>query len=109
MERSMSEQNPQGQQQVQVTLRDEKAVSIYSNVSRVAVGPQAEEVIVDFGVMAQDPQKPEQLVMDISTKVYLSQFAAKKLALTLSQAVQRYEQQFGAIELDPRRRVKQGG
>ena len=72
------------------------------------VGPQAEEVILDFGIMAQDPQKPEQLVMDISTKIYLSQFAAKKLALTLSQAIQRLEQQFGAIELDPRRRVKQG-
>ena len=104
----MSEQNPQvQQQQVQVHLREDKAVSVYSNVSRVAVGPQAEEVIVDFGVMQQDPAKQDQLVMDISTKVYLSAFAAKKLALTLSQAVQRYEQQFGAIELDPRRRVKQ--
>jgi hypothetical protein len=45
--------------------------------------------------------------MEISTKIYMSAFAAKKLALTLSQAVQRYEQQFGPIELDPRRRIKQ--
>jgi hypothetical protein len=104
----MSEQQPVQQQQVQVQLREDKAVAVYSNVSRVAVGPQAEEVIVDFGVMAQDPQKQDSLVMDISTKVYLSAYAAKKLALTLSQAVQRYEQQFGSIELDPRRRVKQG-
>ena len=104
----MSEQSSQPQQQVSVQLREDKAVAVYSNVSRVAVGPQAEEIVVDFGIMAQDPTKPEQLVMDITTKVYLSAFAAKKLALTLSQAVQRYEQQFGAVELDPRRRVKQG-
>ena len=44
----MSEQNPPvqtpTQQQVQVQLREDKAVSLYSNVSRVSVGPQAEEV-----------------------------------------------------------------
>ena len=34
---------------------------------------------------------------------------ATNLALTLSQAVQRYEQQFGAVELDIRRRFKQPG
>jgi len=103
----MSEAAPQAQQ-VQVTLRDDKAKSLYSNVSRVAVGPQAEEVILDLGVMQQDPAKQDQLIMDISTRVYLSVFAAKKLALTLSQAIQRYEQQFGQVELAPRRRIKQG-
>jgi len=108
MEPIMSEAAPQPQaQQVQVTLREDKAKSAYSNVSRVAVGPQAEEVILDLGVMQQDPAKPEQLVMDISNRVYMSVFAAKKLALTLSQAIQRYEQQFGQVELDPRRRIKQ--
>ena len=105
----MTEQNqPLQGQQVQVHLREDKSTSIYSNVSRVAVGPQAEEVILELGVMQQDPAKQDQLVMDISTRVFLSVFSAKKLALTLSQAVQRYEQQFGAVELDPRRRVKQG-
>ena len=108
----MTEANPQAPaaqaQQVHVQLREDKAVSVYSNVSRVAVGPQAEEVILELGVMQQDPAKPDQLVMDISTRVFLSAFSAKKPALTLSQAVQRYEQQFGPVELDPRRRIKQG-
>ena len=107
----MSEQTPPAQtnqpQQVQVQLREDKVVPVYSNVNRVSMGPQAEEMMVDFGVMHQDPAKPEALVMDMTTRVYMSAFAAKKLALTLSQAVQRYEQQFGPIELDPRRRVKQ--
>jgi hypothetical protein len=110
----MSEVNPQvgpqsqpQQQQVQVTLREEKAVNIYSNVSRVAMGPQAEEVVLDLGTMMHDSQRPEGITMDIAARVFMSVFAAKKLALTLSQAVQRYEQQFGSVELDPRKRFKQ--
>ncbi len=113
----MSEMNPQigsqpatsQAQQMQVSLREDKAANIYSNVSRVAMGPQAEEVILDLGVMMHDSARPEALTMDISARVYMSVFAAKKLALTLSQAVQRYEQQFGPVELDIRRRFKQPG
>jgi hypothetical protein len=96
-------------QQVQVNLREDKAQHVYSNVSRVAMGPQAEEVILDLGTMQHDSTRPESLTMDITTRVYMSVFAAKKLALTLSQAVQRYEQQFGPVELDVRRRLKQPG
>ncbi len=48
------------------------------------------------------------MVMEVTTRVAMNYFAAKRLALALSQAVQRYEQQFGPIELDPRRRFKQG-
>jgi hypothetical protein len=110
----MSELNPQlgpqGQsgQQVQVSLREDKVQSVFSNVSRVAMGPHAEEVIMDLGVMMHDSQRPEALTMDINARVFMSIFAAKKLALTLSQAVQRYEQQFGPVELDIRKRFKQG-
>jgi len=104
-------QPPAGQQaqQVQVNLREDKASHFYSNVSRVAMGPQAEEVILDLGTMQHDSARPESLTMDISARVYMSVFAAKKLALTLSQAVQRYEQQLGPVELDIRRRFKQPG
>ena len=111
----MSETNPligsqpQQPQQMQVSLREDKAHQIYSNVSRVAMGPQAEEVVLDLGTMLHDSAKPEALVMEINARVYMSVFAAKKLALTLSQAVQRYEQQFGPVELDIRRRFKQPG
>ena len=101
--------NPQQPQQMSVTVREEKAVHIYSNVSQVSMGPQAEEVILDLGMMQRDGVKQETLVMDINAKVYMSLFAAKKLALTLSQAIQRYEQQFGPVELDIRKRFRQPG
>jgi len=109
----MSEVNPQvgpqaGQmQQVQVSVREDKAANIYSNMSRVTMGPQAEEVIVDVGMMLHDSAKPEALTMEVSARVIMSVFAAKTLALRLSQAIQRYEQQFGTVELDIRKRIKQ--
>ncbi len=109
----MSEINPQSpaqgvqQQAMQVTLREDKMTTIYSNVSRVAMGPQAEEVVLELGTMMHDTAKPEGLVMEITARAYMSVFAAKKLALTLSQAVQRYEQQFGPVELDIRKRFRQ--
>ena len=93
-------------QQVQVSVREDKANSFYSNVSRVAMGPQAEEVIMDLGVMSHDSTRTDGLLMDINARVYMSLWAAKKLALTLSQAVQRFEQQFGPVELDIRQRFK---
>ena len=100
---------PQGAQtqQVQVNVREDKVVNLYSNMSRVAMGPQAEEVILDLGMMMHDAQRSEALTMDIHARAVMSVYAAKKLALMLSQAIQRYEQQFGPVELDIRKRLKQ--
>jgi hypothetical protein len=105
----MTETNSQvpGTHQVQVQVREDKMTIVFSNVSGVRFSPNAEDFILDIGVIQQDPTKADGMIMDLSTRVFMSAFAAKKLALALSQTVQRYEQQFGSIELDPRRRLKQ--
>jgi hypothetical protein len=115
----MSEMNPQigqagaggqaqpQQQQMQVQLREDKAHVVYSNVCRLFGGPNAEELVVDFAITTPAPDRQDVMNMDVNARVIMNYFAAKRLALALSQAVQRYEQQFGAIELDPRRRLKQ--
>ena len=106
----MSEQTPttpQGQQ-VQVHVREDKMVSVYSNQCRLGSGPQAEEIYVDFATMVPSGQQQDAMAMDVTNRVYMNVFAAKRLALMLSQTIQRYEQQFGAIELNPQRRLKQG-
>lgn len=109
MSESTTPETPaQPQQQVQVQLRDDKAHTVYSNVARIATGANAEEIMMELATTMQHPERHDVIVMDVSTRVYLNMFAAKRLALTLSQAVQRYEQQFGPIELDARRRLKQG-
>ena len=98
---------PQGQQ-MQVQVKDDKVHTIYSNMVRLYPGPNMEELIIDFTMMTPSAQQAETVVMEVNTRVAMNYFAAKRLALHLSQAVQRYEQQFGPIELDPRRRLKQG-
>ncbi|MEI7766939.1 MAG: DUF3467 domain-containing protein [Phycisphaerae bacterium] len=94
------------QQQIEVRVREEKAQTYYSNVVRV--GGTAEELIVDFAINHQDPENPGVLMMDINAKIVMNLYAAKRLTLALSQTVQRYEQQFGPIELDVRKRLRQG-
>ena len=37
-----------------MSVREEKTLTIYSNMSRVSMGPQAEEVILDLGMMMHD-------------------------------------------------------
>ena len=96
------------EQKMQVQVKDDKVQTMYSNMVRLYPGPQAEELIIDFSIMTPSSQSQDTMIMDVTARVALNYFAAKRLALTLSQAVQRYEQQFGPIELDLRRRVKQG-
>jgi hypothetical protein len=98
---------PGSSSQMQVQVRDDKVHTVYSNMVRLLGGPNAEELLLDFTVMTPSSDRPEVMVMEVNTRVAMNYFAAKRLALALSQAVQRYEQQFGPIELDPRRRVKQ--
>ncbi len=89
-------------QQMHVQIREDKMQVIYSNVSRI--GGTLEELFVDFAINTQHPDQPNTAVMDVSTRVMMNFYSAKRLALALSQAVQRYEQVCGPIEIDPRRR-----
>ncbi|HTV47390.1 MAG TPA: DUF3467 domain-containing protein [Phycisphaerae bacterium] len=94
-----------GQQipQIQVQMRDEKMVTIFSNHARLAA--TNEELFVEMGIITQHAEQPNTAVMEVSTRVVMSFYAAKRLALMLSQAVQRHEQVFGQIQLDPRART----
>ena len=109
----MSEGNPTpaagaAQQQIQVQVRDDKSHTSYANQVMVRPTHTAEEVILEFGVMTPAPDRQDAMVMEIQSRAVLNFYSAKRLALQLSQVVQRYEQQFGTLELDVRRRLKQG-
>ena len=93
-----------GQQipQISVQVNDDKMVTIFSNHTRLAA--TNEELFVELGIITQHSEQPNVAVMDVSTRVVMSFYAAKRLALMLSQAVQRHEQVFGPIQLDPRAR-----
>ena len=76
----------------------------YANICRIAQTPS--EVFIDFGinpnfygVILEEPAKLEQ-------RVILSHDAAKRLCLHLNATIQAYEERYGAIELDPTKRLK---
>ncbi len=89
-------------QQMQLQIREEKMVTVFSNIFRLSA--THEDLFLDFAVNMQHHDKPNTVVMDVNTRVAMSFYAAKRLALALSQAVQRYEQVYGPIQLDPRQR-----
>ena len=105
----MSEQAPAtpATTEVRVQVRDEKSHNFYSNYVNLSGGPNAEDLILHFATQFHSPERQDTVIMDVNARVALSFYNAKRLALMLSQAVQRYEQQFGVVEIDPRRRMKQ--
>jgi hypothetical protein len=83
---------------------DESAQARYSNLCRVTGTPEV--VIMDFalnpnafGTVLEEPLK-------IDHRIVMGYQAAKRTALVLLETVRRYEERFGEIELDPRKRLK---
>jgi len=101
----MAEETPAAQdpqQQVRVTLDERELKTIFSNAYRIHT--TAEEVVVDFGFNMPDPnpqQTTPQLLFKVTDRVIMSYTSVKRLSLSLSQLVKRFEQQFGEIPTQP--------
>ena len=95
-------------QQVRLRVDESKMATLYANAFRT--NGTAEEVMLDFGVNLAFPAGPQQetpeIVLQLSSRVIMNYYAAKRLAITLSQLIRRHEQQFGELELDVAKRRK---
>ena len=85
-----------------VTVNDESAVCSYANFCRVTGSP--EELIVDFGLNAQ-PMGTNDQPVDVTQRIVLNFYTAKRLLHALHVCVQRHEKVFGNIETDIQKRV----
>ena len=85
-----------------ITVNDTKAISSYANFCRVTGSP--EELIVDFGMNSQ-PIGGGETPVDISQRIVLNFYTAKRLMHALHVSVQRHEEVFGKIETDINKRV----
>ena len=99
-----------GQREIQVRVDERNVDTNYANAFRAS--GTAEEVILDFGLnrvnpTAQAQGRPE-IIFQISERVTMNYYSAKRLAITLGQLVRRYEDQFGTLELDAMKRRKTG-
>ncbi len=98
---TLSAANQQANTQVQLQIDDSKAPVTYSTTVRV--WGSAEEFNLDFaGPLRPAGKNAAQLKID--QRLVLNPWAAKRLAIALGQAVARYEQTYGTLELDERKR-----
>lgn len=106
------EENPQSaatsapaagpQEQVQVIIDLTKTHVAYANFCRVTGTP--EELIVDFGLNAELASVPTAPI-EISQRIVLNYYTAKRLLGALYTSVQRHEAAFGSLEVDVQKRV----
>jgi hypothetical protein len=96
-------QQPQPQRQVVVDTS--KAHAAYSNFCRVTGTP--EELIIDFGLNSQPMGVPTEPI-EVSQRIVVNYFTAKRMLGALQMSVQRHEAAFGVLETDVQKRVRPG-
>ena len=92
---------PDSQNQVRLGIDESSVDSYYSSITRIS--GTAEEILIDFSQGIR-PTGQDTAVLKVDARVTLSPWAAKRLALALGQTIQRYEQAYGPLEVDPRKR-----
>ena len=101
-----SRARPQTQpQQQHVAVDDTGALASYANFCRVTGTP--EELIIDFGLNAQQPGAPTEAV-HTTQRIITNFYTAKRLFQALHLTLQRHEAAFGVIETDVQKRVTPG-
>ncbi len=93
----------QGQQVVQVQVKDEDAIALYANFCRVTGSP--EELIVDFGLNPQPIGVPKDPI-HVKQRIIMNYFTAKRLLAALNMSIHRHEQVFGVLETDVQKRLR---
>jgi hypothetical protein len=82
-----------------------KAHAAYANFCRVTGTP--EELIIDFGLNTQPMGVPSEPI-EVSERIVMNYYTAKRMLSALSMSVQRHEAAFGVLETDVQKRVMPG-
>lgn len=90
------EQNGNGQQQLQIELKEETAQGVYSNLAMIT--HSSSEFVMDFISILPGMAKAQ-----VRSRVIMSPEHAKRLLLALQDNVAKYENAFGKIELRGRK------
>lgn len=98
-------------QQVQIRLDESKMVTTYANTIRTST--TGDEMIMDFGLnmptQAAAEGQPAQMTFAVGSRVVMNWPGAKRLVLSLQQAVANYEKHYGPIEVVPPGQGQQPG
>ena len=90
------------QQQIQFELKPEVAQGVYANLAIIT--HSSSEFVIDMAAMLPGFQKAE-----VRSRIVMAPEHAKRLMLALHDNLQKYEQQFGQIDLQPQRQTPRPG
>src|SRR5437763_15588032 len=91
--------------QIQIPVDTAALTSIYANFFRVTGTP--EELVLDFGLnTTQVTQSGTPEAVKLTHRLVMSFYTAKRLLSALQWAVNRYETNFGVLETDFQRRMR---
>jgi hypothetical protein len=100
-----------GQQQVRLRVDQTDMETSYANAFRA--NETAEELMIDFGINfpvgGGEGQNDAEIAFQVTNRIVLNLYSAKRLALTLGQIVRRHEQEFGELQLDVSKRRQGAG
>ncbi len=87
--------------QTLVRWDDSKMTSTYANVCNVS--STREEVTLLFGTNQTWHTGQQELTVQLSNRVILNPFAAKRLSMVLENVIREYESRFGKLQLEQAR------
>ena len=83
-------------QQVKVRWENSSVQSVYSNVCNVA--GTREEIVLLFGMNQAFNATENEMTIQLTNRIVMSPFVAKRLAQLLNNVVADYEEKYGALE-----------
>jgi hypothetical protein len=89
---------PQSEQrQIALRIDESKMGTTYANTIRTST--TRDEVVLDFGLNlpVQGPENQPAIQFNVGSRVIMNWSGAKRLAASLAQVVQQYEQQTGQV------------
>ena len=75
--------------------------SVYANVCNVA--GTREEIVLFFGMNQAWDAAQKEMTVQVSDRIVLSPFVAKRLSILLQNVVKNYETKFGKLDVEPGR------
>jgi len=86
--------------QTKIVWDDSNMRSAYANVANVAGG--REEIVLLFGMNQAWHSAQKEVKVQLTDRIVLSPFAAKRLSMLLNNVIQDYEKRYGPLEIGGR-------
>jgi len=97
----VSESPTQESTQLRIRWDSANMRSAYANVFNVA--GTREEIVLFFGMNQAFDASQKEMTVQLSDRIVLSPFVAKRMSLVLGNIIRDYESKYGALDVEPRR------